>query len=59
MWWKVVNLGRDTDTTGAVTGGLAALYYGYDAIPAEWIGEIKKKEWIQELCDQAERAVNI
>ena len=54
---KVVNLGRDTDTTGAVTGGLAALYYGYDAIPAEWIGEIKKKEWIQELCDQAERVV--
>ena len=54
---KVVNLGQDTDTTGAIAGGLAALYYGYDAIPAEWIGEIKKKEWIAELCDQAEEIV--
>ena len=54
---KVVNLGQDTDTTGAIAGGLAALYYGYDAIPAEWIDEIKKKEWIAELCDQAEEIV--
>ena len=54
---KVVNLGRDTDTTGAIAGGLAALYYGYDAIPAAWIDEIKKKEWIEELCEKAEQAV--
>lgn len=52
---KAVNLGRDTDTVGAVTGGLAALYYGYDAIPAEWIGELKRKEWIGELCEKANR----
>ena len=55
---KVVNLGRDTDTTGAIAGGLAALYYGYKAIPTDWIREIKKKDWIEELCEQAERAVN-
>ena len=51
---KVVNLGLDTDTTGAIAGGLAALYYGYDAIPQEWIREIKKIEWITELCMKAE-----
>src|SRR5690606_16378872 len=33
---KAVNLGEDTDTTAAVTGGLAGLLYGFDAIPNEW-----------------------
>ena len=54
---KVVNLGDDSDTTGAVTGGLAALFYGFQAIPAAWIGEIKKREWIEELCTGADSAV--
>ena len=31
---KAVNLGDDTDTTGAVTGGLAGLLYGFNSIPA-------------------------
>lgn len=54
---KAVNLGRDTDTVGAITGGLAALYYGYDAIPPEWVDELKGKEWIAGLCDEADLAV--
>jgi ADP-ribosylglycohydrolase len=33
---KAVNLGGDTDTTAAVTGALAGLAYGLDAIPADW-----------------------
>ena len=32
-----VNLGHDTDTTAAITGGLAGLYYGKDGIPEEWL----------------------
>jgi ADP-ribosylglycohydrolase len=32
---KAVNLGEDTDTTGAVTGGLAGILSGYQAIPAD------------------------
>ncbi|MFE1293665.1 ADP-ribosylglycohydrolase family protein [Streptomyces sp. NPDC058731] len=31
-----VDLGGDTDTVAAVTGGLAGAYYGLDAIPAHW-----------------------
>jgi ADP-ribosylglycohydrolase len=31
-----VNLGEDTDTTGIVTGGLAGLLYGVDAVPDAW-----------------------
>lgn len=39
---KAVNLGDDTDTTGAVTGGLAGLFYGYYKIPAEWVKQLAK-----------------
>lgn len=49
-----VNLGRDTDTVGAVCGGLAGIYYGYDDIPSEWIGEIPQIEDIFKLCDDFE-----
>ncbi len=52
---KAVNLGRDTDTVGAIAGGLAGLYYGYEAIPPEWINALKKKEWIAELCEAADQ----
>ena len=48
---KAVNLGNDTDTVGAVAGGLAGLYYGYDSIPKEWLEAIKRREWIEEMCD--------
>ena len=43
---KAVNLGDDTDTTGAVTGGLAGIIYGFDAIPKEWIEILQNKELI-------------
>ena len=46
---KAVNLGDDTDTTGIVTGGLAGIYYGIEAIPEEWINAIAKKEDIEKL----------
>lgn len=49
---KAVNLGEDTDTTGAVTGGLAGLFYGYDTIPVEWINTIKNKNAINDLIDK-------
>ena len=35
---------------GAVAGGLAGLYYGYNEIPKEWIDVIPKKDWIEELA---------
>lgn len=49
---KAVNLGEDTDTTGAVTGALAGLYYGADAIPAEWLEVLVRREKIEVLADQ-------
>ena len=47
---KVVNLGKDTDTNAAIAGGLAALYYGYEGIPSDWLDVIIKKEEIVSLC---------
>ncbi|KAA0129812.1 ADP-ribosylglycohydrolase family protein [Chryseobacterium sp. SN22] len=49
---KAVNLGEDTDTTGAITGGLAGIYYGFEAIPEEWVEVLARKEDIKELCEK-------
>jgi ADP-ribosylglycohydrolase len=49
---KAVNLGEDTDTTGAVTGGLAGLLYGLDNIPIKWIKQIARYEDIKNLAEQ-------
>ena len=49
---KAVNLGDDTDTTGAITGGLAGLLYGIDAIPKKWIDKLARKEDIEDLSER-------
>ncbi len=48
---KAVNLGKDTDTVGAVAGGLAAAMYGLEGIPSHWIDGLLKKELLLELCE--------
>ena len=49
---KAVNLGDDTDTTGAITGGLAALLYGADSISTEWIAQLKKPWLFEDLISK-------
>jgi ADP-ribosylglycohydrolase len=51
---KAVNLGGDTDTIGAIAGGLAALHYGYENIPRSWRETIVKRDKIMSLCGLAE-----
>lgn len=51
---KVANLGGDTDTIGAIAGGLAALHYGYKNIPEEWKNAIIKRGEIILLCELVE-----
>ena len=45
---EAVNLGEDTDTVGAVAGGLAGLRYG--GIPEDWLDLIAHREEIEGLC---------
>lgn len=45
-----VNLGDDTDSIGAIAGGIAGLAYGYEAIPQEWIWQIARKQDIKDLA---------
>ena len=53
---KAVNLGDDTDTVAAVAGGLAGALYGYDAIPREWLDTLKRRDYIEEMCERASEA---
>ena len=48
---KAVNLGGDTDTVGAITGGLAGLLYGEQNIPPLWKKELRLMDYIEKLCD--------
>ena len=47
---KAVSLGDDTDSVAAIAGGMVALYYGYEAIPDEWIDDLRGKDMIYQLC---------
>lgn len=49
---KAVNLGSDTDTTAAVTGGLAGLLYGLDNIPISWRIQIARIDDIENLAER-------
>ncbi|PSF37825.1 hypothetical protein C7H19_07525 [Aphanothece hegewaldii CCALA 016] len=46
---KAVNLGDDTDTTAAVTGGLAGIYYGLESIPQHWLEQLPRQQDIIKL----------
>jgi len=52
-----VNMGYDADSTAAIAGGLAGIYYGYDAIPAEWIDQLAGKEIIDDCVRGMEEFV--
>jgi ADP-ribosylglycohydrolase len=54
---KAVNLGSDTDTTAAVTGGLAGLYYGFGegGIPQDWIDKLAGVKGILDIADKISR----
>jgi len=55
---KAVNLGHDTDTTAAVTGGLAGLYYGFKNIPKDWISQLARVKDIEDLAGRIAQKLN-
>ncbi|BAM05208.1 ADP-ribosylglycohydrolase family protein [Phycisphaera mikurensis] len=63
-----VNLGLDTDTTGAVTGSLAGLIHGETRLPAGsrgdagipevWLAALTRREHLEEVCHGLAGAVS-
>ena len=49
---KCVQFGEDTDTTAAVCGGLAGMYYGYENIPESWRDAVLRKDEILVLVEK-------
>jgi len=47
-----INFGHDTDTTAAITGGLAGIYYTAQNIPKHWIDGLARIEDIKKLADR-------
>ncbi|MGE5380642.1 MAG: ADP-ribosylglycohydrolase family protein [Methylocystaceae bacterium] len=46
---QAANLGDDSDTVAAIAGGLAGLYYGYEALPPEWIQCLQAREEVDRV----------
>jgi len=46
---RAIRYGHDTDTTACVAGGLAGIYWGIDAIPAEWLEGMRGREVVEPL----------
>lgn len=48
---KVLCLGGDVDTNGAIYGQIAGAYYGYSAIPDEWKNNVYLSEELVAIAD--------
>ena len=48
---KVVNLGEDADTTGAIFGQIAGTHYGVESIPTEWRQRLTMSTEIVSMAD--------
>lgn len=49
---KVVNLGRDSDTVGAITGQMAGALYGDSQIPTNWVDNLHRTKDFESLTDE-------
>ena len=49
---SIINIGHDTDTSAAIAGGLAGIYYGTAGIPEDWITSLARMEDIIDLGER-------
>lgn len=54
---KAVNLGDDTDTVAACTGGLLGIYYGIESINDKWKNNLQKYYYILKLCEKFDESL--
>ena len=50
--FRAINFGHDTDTTAAITGGLAGILYGTDQLPLFWLASLARMEDIVALGEK-------
>jgi ADP-ribosyl-[dinitrogen reductase] hydrolase len=53
-----VNLGEDADTTSAIYGQLAGVYYGFSNIPVKWRKKLAKIEMIEFIIEKLLKSFN-
>jgi ADP-ribosylglycohydrolase len=56
---KAVNLGEDTDTVGAIAGGLAGITWGLAQIPMEWLAVLARREDIEALAERFSASLSL
>jgi len=49
---RAIRYGHDTDTTAAIAGGLAGLYWGIDGIPPEWLAGLRGRDVALPIVDR-------
>jgi ADP-ribosylglycohydrolase len=49
---RCVRLGHDTDTTGAIAGGLAGIRWGVEGIPGEWLEGLRGRELVDRIVSR-------
>lgn len=54
-----INLGGDTDTIGALAGGISGILYGIEDIPSKWIDSMKNYNYLEELISDFEKVFDI
>lgn len=47
-----VNITGDSDSTGAITGGLLGASLGVEAIPEEWLDDLYERDVVEDVCEQ-------
>lgn len=49
---EAIRLGNDTDTTAAIAGGLAGLYYGCSSIPTRWLSQLRDRKKVEKVFER-------
>ena len=56
---KVVNLGNDADTVGAIYGGIAGAFHGIESIPQEWIQGLEARALVERVVEGVVAMIDI
>lgn len=54
-----IALGRDTDTTACVAGGVAGIYFGQNNIPERWFDQLRGKDLVEPLLQELKQRLGL